>query len=159
MLLKEYKIKDQSYTDILLKEVKDNIDEIYSYKSNVVGKKTYWKHFIKKSKNFKDVLNLLNEYVLYEAWGNILNKNDYVEEHNHFNPTLVNRFIDISGILYLTNFGPGTFFKQFNKTIKPEAGKIIVFDSKYLHSVKKCDRDEPRITIAFNGRRKESYEF
>ena len=159
MLLKEYWIKDQNYINSLIQEIKDNIDESYSYKSNVRGEKTYWKHFVKKSKNFKPVLDLLNQYVLYEAWGNILNKNDYVEEHNHFDPILTNRFVDTSGILYLTNHGPGTFFKDFNKTIKPQVGKIVVFDSKYLHSVKKCDTDEPRITLAFNGRKKESYEF
>ena len=159
MLLKEYWIKDQNYIDSLIQEIKDNIDESYSYKSNVRGEKTYWKHFVKKSKNFKPVLDLLNQYVLYEAWGNILNKNDYVEEHNHFDSILTNRFVDTSGILYLTNHGPGTFFKDFNKIIKPQVGKIVVFDSKYLHSVKKCDTDKPRITLAFNGRKKESYEF
>ncbi len=37
-------------------------------------KKLIGNTLVKKSKNFKPVLDLLNEYVLYEAWGNILNK-------------------------------------------------------------------------------------
>ena len=61
-------------------------------------------------------------------------------------------------MLYLTDIKPGTYFTEFNKTIDPEIGKIIIFDSKYRHSVDKCDTNEERITLAFNGRKKESYE-
>ena len=53
----------------------------------------------------------------------------------------------------------GHISKKYDTTIIPEVGKIVIFDANTLHEVKKSDSDEERINIAFNGRRKESYEF
>ena len=158
MFLKEYKIKDLDYINVLKEEILQNIDKNHSYSTNVKGKMTYWKYFTHHSKNFNKIREVLYEYHIYEAWGNILNKGDFVHEHDHIsNPE--NMAVTASGVLYLTDVGPGTYFKEFNKTIKPEIGKIIVFDPKYRHSVEKYDKEEDRITIAFNGRIKEAYEF
>jgi len=158
MFFDEYKIEDLEYINILKNEIINNIRKDHSYKTNVLGKMTYWKYFTHQSKNFKKVKDILYKYHIYEAWGNILNKGDSVKEHDHIsNPE--NMAVTASGVLYLTDVGPGTYFKEFNKTIKPEIGKIIVFDPKYRHSVEKYDKDEDRITLAFNGRIKEAYEF
>jgi len=158
MFLKEYKITDKKYINSLKEEVIKNIDNTYSYKTNVQGKMTYWKYFTHQSENFQKIKDILFEYHLYEAWGNILNKGDHVVEHDH-SAFPKNMPVSASGVLYLTDIGPGTYFKEFNKSIKPEIGKIIIFDPKYRHSVEKYDKDENRITIAFNGRIKEKYEF
>lgn len=157
MFLKEYKIEDIDYINELKEEVKKNISQPFSYKTNVKGKMTFWKYFSHESKNFEKIKDILFEYKIYEAWGNILNKGDFVEEHDHISDN-GNLSLNFSGILYLTNVGPGTYFTEFNKEIKPEIGKIIIFDCKYRHLVKKYDKDEDRITIAFNGRIREKYE-
>ena len=159
MLFKNYKIDDITYIENLKKEVKKNVNSNFSYKTNVKGKMTDWSYFSNKNNIFKKVEDLLFEYKIYQAWGTILNKGDYVVEHDHTCTNLTNFYINISGVIYLTDVGPGTYFKEFNKTIKPEIGKIIVFNSEYRHAVEKYDKNEDRITIGFNGRRKEAYEF
>ena len=55
-----------------------------------------------------------------------------------------------SGILYLTEGGPGTFFHEHNITIEEEIGKFILFHPRLMHSVKKIENDIERITVAFN---------
>tara|TARA_R110000823_G_scaffold315645_1_gene448855 strand:- start:703 stop:1179 length:477 start_codon:yes stop_codon:yes gene_type:complete len=158
MFLKEYKIEDINYINLLKQEVVENIDKHHSYTTNVKGKMTYWKFFTHQSKNFEKVRDVLYEYHIYEAWGNILNKDDYVDKHNHI-ADHENFPVTASGVLYLTDVGPGTSFVDFDKIIKSEIGKIIVFSPKYNHLVEKYDGDKDRITIAFNGRIKEKYEF
>jgi hypothetical protein len=55
-----------------------------------------------------------------------------------------------SGIIYLTDGGPGTFFRDLNLTIEEEIGKYILFTPYLKHSVQKINKDIERITIAFN---------
>ena len=162
MWIKEYKIDDLSYIEILKNEIKNNISKKFSYNTNVKGQMTDWRYFTDVSKNFQKIKQILNRYYLVQAWGNILNKDDEVLEHCHIEK------VDgkpagylpstISGIIYLTDIEPGTYFKDFDFTVKPEVGKIVVFNNEYLHSVSKSKNDN-RYTIAFNGRIKESYEF
>ena len=66
------------------------------------------------------VSNVLNikDSRLVDAWGNILKKGGAVTEHTH-GPAV------ISGILYLTEGGPGTYFREFNKTVEEKIGKKI----------------------------------
>jgi hypothetical protein len=158
MFLEEYYLKDIDLINNLKENIKNNISKHTSYKTNVKGKMTDWNFFI-KSDVFKPIEEILYKYKIYQAWGNILKKGEYVEEHDHLGIENINTIIDISGVLYLTDIKPGTYFKEFNKTIDPEIGKIIIFDNKYRHSVDKCDTNKERITLAFNGRKKESYEF
>ena len=159
MFYDEYKITDTEYLKSLQTEIKNNTIKSLRNRTNVKGQMTYWNYFIDK-KIFNKVKDITYKYFWYDAWGNILNKNDYVEEHDHIT---VNPKIKLpcshSGILYLTDQEPGTYFKKYDVTIKPELGKIIIFKSNVLHSVKKCDTSKERITLAFNGRRKEAYEF
>jgi len=158
MFLEEYFLKDINLINKLKESIKNNISKYTSYKTNVKGKMTDWKFFIGKD-IFKPIEKILYKYKLYDAWGNILYKGEHVEEHDHGGKIDINTALNMSGVLYLTNTKPGTYFKEFNKTIDPEIGKIIVFDNKYRHSVDKCDTDNERITLAFNGRKKELYEF
>jgi Rps23 Pro-64 3,4-dihydroxylase Tpa1-like proline 4-hydroxylase len=158
MILEEYLIKDISVITSLKEDIKNNLDTSMKNTTNVKGSMTNYKHFIGR-KTFEPIKKLLNKFAIYEAWGNVLKKGEYVKEHHHISNENNNFKINISGILYLTDIKPGTYFKEFNKTIDPKIGKIIVFDNKYKHSVDKCDTDEERITLAFNGRKKENYEF
>jgi hypothetical protein len=80
---------------------------------------------------------------LHSAWGNILQNNDEVKLHSH-QPAL------LSGILYLTENGPGTNFPDFNMVLKEKIGKIVFFNSEINHFVQKTNLIEKRYTISFN---------
>ena len=150
VFLIEYQFKDLSFVETLKKEIKSNVGSM-DYKTNVKGKMTPFKEFIYN----KILINLLRECIevthvlnlpkcsLKEAWGNILKKGDSVTCHTHRNHI-------ISGILYLTEKGPGTYFPQLNKTIDEKIGKIVLFSGNLLHSVPVYKGNEDRYTIAFN---------
>jgi hypothetical protein len=84
-----------------------------------------------------------NSFAIQSSWANILTKGGEVKEHTHSNSAF-------SGILYLTEGGPGTFFKEHNITVEEEVGKYVLFSSILSHSVKPLEKDLERITIAFN---------
>ena len=146
----EYQFKNLNFVEILKKEIKNKVG-VMDYKTNVKGKMTDFTQFI----NNKILIDLLNECIevtyvlgipkarLEEAWGNILKKGDSVKTHSH--PTSI-----ISGILYLTEKGPGTYFHQLDKTIDEKIGKIVLFSGNLLHSVPVYKGKEDRYTIAFN---------
>ena len=158
MFYSEKKITDLNLINSLKKEVKNNVKEFLTNNTNVKGQMTFYRHFI-DNKLFKIIEETTLEYKWYDAWGTILKKGQHVSEHNHI---LIDKessnILTHSGILYLTDIQPGTYFKNHNITIKPEIGKIIIFSCKEAHSVAKYEGDEERITIAFNGRKKEEYE-
>jgi hypothetical protein len=72
-----------------------------------------------------------------------LKKSEKVTEHNHSD-------CSFCGILYLTEGGPGTYFKEYDLLIKEEVGKFILFHPMLKHSVQEIDKDIERITVAFN---------
>ena len=162
MFYKEYKYPDIEVLNKLKQDVKENVLDWYAYKTNIKGLMTGYKRYTKEARNlFQPIIDLLStEYHIYESWGGLLRKGDHIILHNHTpKPRVPNRNFTISGIVYLTDVLPGTYFKKYDTTIVPEVGKIVIFDANTLHEVKKSDSDGERINIAFNGRRKESYEF
>lgn len=146
------KINDSIIINNLINFVKNNKDENLSYKTNVRGHFTGFSSLV----NNPDFINFLkiiqpqikliykDNFKIIDAWGNICSYNDEVVEHNH---GFVNAFC---GILYLTEGGPGTYFKQYDLTINEEVGKYVLFHPDLLHSVKKIETNIERITIAFN---------
>jgi hypothetical protein len=148
--LLEYQFKDLNFIDVLKKEVDNKVGPL-DYKTNVKGQMTKFDEFVnneifinllKESLNFTAVLNV-KELRLTDAWGNILKKGDEVNSHDH-SPAV------ISGVLYLTEGGPGTFFYQFNKTVEEKIGKIVFFSGSAYHKVLPYTLNENRYTIAFN---------
>ena len=163
MFYKEYWFKDKKILDDLKQDVVENVLDWYYYKTNIKGHMTSYKRYTEERKKmFKPVIDFLNEKRLHviEAWGGVLKKGDYVAEHNHMpKVTEHNTGLNASGVLYLTDVLPGTYFKKYDTTIKPEVGKIIIFGNDLFHEVKPSTSDEDRINIAFNLRKKEDYEF
>jgi len=146
----EYQFKNLNFVDSLKKEIKNNVGSM-DYKTNVKGKMTNFTAF-NKNKIFSDLLKecvevtyILNlpKSILKDSWGNILKKGDSVDLHSHYRST-------ISGILYLTENGPGTYFPQLNKKINEKIGKVVLFNGNLLHSVPVYKGNEDRYTIAFN---------
>jgi len=83
-------------------------------------------------------------FLIKDAWGNICKLGEEVTEHNHGGVT------GFCGILYLTEKGPGTYFKEYDLLIEEKIGKYIIFHPLLTHGVKKLENDIERITIAFN---------
>jgi hypothetical protein len=146
----EYQFKDLSFVEILKKEIKSKVGSM-DYKTNVKGKMTNFNELVynkilinllRECIEVTHVLNLPKSY-LKEAWGNILKKGDSVKSHTHRN------YI-ISGIIYLTEKGPGTYFPQFNKTINEKIGKVVLFNGELIHNVPVYNGNKDRYTIAFN---------
>jgi len=141
----------------LLENIKQKIidktkNSSFSYKTNVKAKFTGFeslslepeiKEFAMEIKPFSNsVCN--KKTAMKECWGNVYHKNDYAMLHHHKGCT------GFSGILYLSNEGPGTYFKDFDLTIKEEYGKVVLFDPMLLHEVKPSSLQSTRITMAFN---------
>ena len=99
--------------------------------------------FMKEIKPFID--NIYDRVaVAKECWGNVYDNNDHTTLHHHKDCT------GFCGILYLTEGGPGTYFKDFDTTIKEEYGKVVLFDPLLWHQVIPSNLQKTRITMAFN---------
>jgi hypothetical protein len=134
----------------IIKEKSKTVD--INYKTNVTGFFSGFNSlnenidFINFIKEIKKEINSIFKYNFFikSSWGNICKKGDEVIEHSH------NETSGFCGILYLTDGGPGTYFKEFDINVEEKVGKFVLFHPLLLHSVKKIDTDIERITIAFN---------
>jgi hypothetical protein len=162
MFYDEYKITDLELLKKLKQDVKKNTVDWYYKKTNIQGSMTSYKRYTLEAKKlFQPIQDKISDkYFILEAWGGLLRKGDYVAEHHH-DPVVQtpNYPVNRSGILYLTDILPGTYFEKYDTTIVPEIGKMVIFDSSLKHKVNPSESDEERINIAWNGRIKENYEF
>lgn len=162
MFYDEYKITDLELLNNLREDVKKNTLDWYYKKTNIQGAMTSYKRYTLEAKKlFQPIRDKVRDkYFITEAWGGLLRKGDHVVEHHHRpEVSTPNHIINRSGILYLTDILPGTYFSKYDTTITPEIGKMVIFDSDLKHKVNPSESDEERINIAWNGRIKESYEF
>jgi hypothetical protein len=146
------KINNKEIINNLINFIKNTKDTELSYKTNVKAHFTgfkslieniYFHNFLKTIQPYIKTIYSQN-FVIQDAWGNICKQNEEVVEHDHKH---VSAFC---GILYLSNDGPGTYFKQYDLLINEEIGKFVLFNPILKHSVKKIQKDIERITVAFN---------
>jgi hypothetical protein len=155
------KIYDQKTINNLIEFIKNNVDKELSHKTNVTGKFTGFDSLV-NNKDFHNFLSLIkeeikvinreNNFYIKHAWGNLCGVNEEVKEHDHRG---INGFC---GILYLTEGGPGTYFREYDTLISEEIGKFVLFDPLLQHSVKKIENNLERINIAFNMQNVKSWE-
>jgi hypothetical protein len=146
------KINNEQLIKNLIEVVKKNKDENLSYKTNVKGHFTGFKSLIQNNefitflKEVQENIKIVykENFLIKDAWGNICKLGEEVTEHNHGGVT------GFCGILYLTEKGPGTYFKEYDLLIEEKIGKYIIFHPLLTHGVKKLENDIERITIAFN---------
>jgi hypothetical protein len=146
------KIDNKEIINNLISFIKNTKDIELSYKTHVKGHFTGFKSLV-ENKYFHNFLKIIQPYIkivypqnfkIQDVWGNICKQNEEVTEHDHGN---VSAFC---GILYLSNDGPGTYFKQYDLLINEEIGKFVLFHPFLKHSVKKIEKEIERITVAFN---------
>lgn len=146
------KIDNKEIINNLISFIKNTKDIELSHKTHVKGHFTGFKSLIENI-YFHNFLKIIQPYlktvysqnfVIQDAWGNICKQNEEVVEHDHRH---VSAFC---GILYLSNDGPGTYFKQCDLLINEEVGKFVLFHPILKHSVKKIEKNIERITVAFN---------
>jgi len=145
-------IKNEQLIKNLITFVKNNKDENLSYSTNVKGHFTGFKSLIQNEdfinfiKTIQENIRIIykNNFIVDDAWGNICKIGEEVIEHDH------NGITGFCGILYLTEKGPGTYFKEYDLLIEEKIGKYVLFHPLLKHSVKKIENDIERITIAFN---------
>lgn len=146
-------IQDKDLINRLKEKIKNRVESSkLNYRTNVKGKFSGFHSFV-EDVDFHLFLKLIqpqikviyqNNFRIVDAWGNICNKGDEVLMHNHRGVTA------FCGILYLTENGPGTYFKEYDLLIEEKIGKFILFDPYLNHSVDKIKEDMDRITLAFN---------
>ena len=145
-------IKNDKILTNLKNYIKNNIDNSWKLKTHVKGDFTGFTKLL-ETPYFLDFLNCIkkeikivypNNFYVKEAWGNVCNLNEEVTEHNHKG---INAFC---GILYLSEGGPGTYFKDYDLTVDEKIGRFILFHPFLMHRVNKIDKNIERITMAFN---------
>jgi hypothetical protein len=149
------KIDNKYIINNLINFIRDNKNEELSYKTFVKGHFTGFKSLI-RNKDFINFLKIIQSQIkfihkdnfeIFDAWGNICKYGEEVVEHDH------RRVTAFSGILYLSEGGPGTYFKDYDLTVNEEIGKYVLFHPKLLHKVNKIEKDIERISLAFNMNR------
>jgi hypothetical protein len=130
------------------------------YETNVKAKMSEFNSFNEDS-DFHEFLNLIIPYIkninnksfnIVSSWGNIYeNQTDYTIMHNHQGCDFM------SGILYLTDNGPGTYFKDFDFTTREQIGKFLLFSPEADHEVKPFDYKDKRMVISFNLTEKKTW--
>jgi len=78
----------------------------------------------------------------YDIWTNFAHKGSDNPTHNHAG--------NISGVIYVQNFGHPTIFPNHNIQYEGKNGTMILFPSETLHCVSPQQINKERITIAFN---------
>jgi len=135
----------------LIEKIKLNVNKELSYKTNVRNQMTDWQCFSKDHTMSSIFANMhylvgilkLPNLQLESCWGTWSSKSVETFQHKH-SPS------SISGILYLTEGGPGTYFPELNLTVKEEVGKFVIFDPMLYHEVPKYKYTKERVVVAFN---------
>jgi len=130
-----------------------------NYVTHVQGKMTPWTYFIKdinflnivkSSLNYLDTKVSIRKCFLSEAWGNKIEYNDHVREHDH--ETCI-----VSGVLYLNNSKQKLYFNELDIEIIPKIGKMVLFHPCLKHYTKPSLDKTTRYSIAFNYKEEASW--
>jgi len=147
------KINNQELLHKLKQYVIEKSSIVFSKNSNVHSARTGFKELINNNEFFgflkesKDIIYNAweKDYVVHDAWGCVYrDPGNFCKRHNHLGTTA------FSGILYLTDDGPGTYFHELDLTIKEEKGKFVIFHPILYHEVPRYNYKKERVVVAFN---------
>jgi hypothetical protein len=143
-------------------DIKDCGDK-QNKKTNVKGYMTYWQMHTKYD-SFKNLLVMIVKEHLENykrltlvggdtvriycpsMWGNIYNKGDHTQEHDHTG----SRFSFTYYVKCDENSSPIVFSHPGFMQIKPKTGDLLIWDSDYKHMVPEQLTDSERVVIAGN---------
>lgn len=146
-------------SNYFIKKIDENISDKLSYNTHVKNQMTDFRTFthdyeihqiFKKFDNLFKLVSNTDSIRLQDCWGT--KSCEFVETNKH------SHSLGVSGIIYLTEGGPGTFFPEFNFNVDEKIGKIIFFDSRALHEVKKTKIINPRYLLSFNFKEVKSWD-
>jgi len=146
-------INDEKIINNLKNFIKENKNNELSYKTNVKGNFTGFKSLVEND-DFINFIKIIQEnikiiykenFLIHDAWGNLFDKiDDEVIEHDHGHNS------GFCGILYLSEGGPGTYFRDYDFLCEEKIGRYVLFHPILKHSVAKLKKEIERITVAFN---------
>ena len=139
----------------LMLEVKNNLDPKMKNYTHLKGGMTDWNHF-KGHPLFENFLNFViakhtvshpeiflhfkDRFKVINAWGNQINKGDYLTSHIH---------TCYHGILYLSEGCP-LQLPEINLEIIPEPGSFYIFPPYIFHGFNPSESEKPRYSLIFN---------
>ncbi len=74
---------------------------------------------------------------------------DFFVAHRDSGPQFNNRYFTVVCYLNADFEGGGTYFPDSDYTVKPEAGKAVIFPADYLHRADKVIRGEKYVMVAW----------
>jgi len=150
-------------TDYFIKRidhfVKDETNQ--NYQTNVKGKMT--NDIFLQDQNFINLLHVCKTYVgsfsrvwdypwvLLNAWGVRNDYGDYTRNHRHGQAC-------ISGLIYLNSNEQELEFPELQTKVKPEPGRVVIWDSLLRHECKPNRSDISKYSVVFNIDYQAGYE-
>ena len=138
----------------LFKKIKKYVDENYSIKEKYSCREGFQYHEDFEGKKELDLL--LNNYFgntyglqIASGWINVLGNNSYNHPHHHAGSGNIN-----AAVIYFSNENNNIVFLKENETfeIKPKLFDYLMFPHSLVHYVLPEQRQEKRISYAFNLR-------
>ncbi len=107
--------------------------------------KTFLIYEIKKNFDYSLVDNSSTSLDIVNFWGNVYNKGDYAQQHNHwpFHYSLVY-------FLKTKWYYSPLIFTDIGKKVRPKEGRYVIFPAYLNHRVPKHRYNEKRITLSGN---------
>jgi len=112
---------------------------------NIIGLFDLKMHILSKVNLFMYENNNICDGYLSDSWVNIYEKNFFQEYHTHISN--VDKFI--CGVVYLTDNNSQIHF-NLGPEISPKFGDILIFNDDDMHRVLPNEKDDLRISLAFN---------
>lgn len=151
---------DEDNINNTIVEVINSCGDTQNHTSNIKADMTDWKMMNKPGfKELSDIVlkmvtfivgtkynySIANFFKIYNMWGVKYKSNDFAIVHDHWPATF-------SFVYYInppTNC-PSLLFKDYDISIQPEHGLIVVFDGNLSHEVKQQNFDGFRYVVAGN---------
>tara|TARA_A100001391_G_scaffold202957_1_gene194005 strand:- start:1822 stop:2337 length:516 start_codon:yes stop_codon:yes gene_type:complete len=141
--------------EYFINKINQGIQERQHNLTHVKGDMTDWRYFAHDEVFLKTIVPVIKQcidpldlppYNLSDAWGIAEKFSDRTTQHDHM-PCV------FSGILYLNEVDQPTCFPEIKQEIKPEKGKLILFDSILQHYAKRNITDKTKYAVVFNAPR------
>ncbi len=147
-------LENTKIVEDLIEDVKHIVDNNFVEKKPPLFVKTTNDMSLNDNKNFIKFLDIIKDdldfyfekekYTLINSYGCVYNGESYAETHN------ARHVSGLSGILFCSDEGPGTTFKELSFHCPDKKGRYLLFKPFFYHHDKKFNYKRDRITVSFN---------